>query len=144
MYPSSTEKFHHKLDCVLFFKLCKKPRSGFIIITAGESRSYLDHTNDNRKAVAQKGYRKIIVGELFISEPPPGFFGGFFNYPVILTGLLLFIRLRRKSLVKNLIVVFLLTIQKPRSGFIIITAGESRSYLGHTNDNRKAVAQKNT
>jgi len=34
------------------------------------------------------------------------------------------------------------TIQKPQSGFIIITAGESRSYLDYTNDNRKAVAQK--
>jgi len=41
----------------LFFILLttpKKPQSGFIIITAGESRRYRHYTTYNRKAVAQK------------------------------------------------------------------------------------------
>ena len=32
----------------------KKPQSGFIIVTAGESRRYMNYTNYNRRAVAQK------------------------------------------------------------------------------------------
>jgi len=44
----------------------KKPQSGFIIITAGESRSYRYYTIDNRKAVAQKRY----IGVDFVKYKP--------------------------------------------------------------------------